>query len=696
MLDITEKCKEVWFNKEKYPRIRSNENIFTAEELSKIVILTCWLKQSSNIKERVMCIAHGFSTEPKCLITNKSIELHTPLYRIYTDKQLRNRCFFFKEKIKEKLVPPFYKQYSSLEVETLLHQVPLNTAIRCPLFINHCWVELEKKNFNLDEIMSNEEAFYLHVKKCKEIPLCPITRQKVPFNNKTFLYNRYSSKKAANIANGIKNKNKKFSPNVIELRKQTNLKKYGATTPIALKENYNKGLEIRRNNALVKKKKKDIIQEQDKRTPQQKRIDTICDKYNVKSLKEFREKYPISKESIKNGNIKRCTTLIKKYNTDNIRDVPEISNKIKNTNTEKYGVSCYMNLPHIKNAKKQKLKILTYNNFTRFAAICTPLFTIDEWLLNYDQLLPWKKTTTGETFYCKYYGYPPLGRFTSSSLEQTVQEMLTALKIDYNKHNRSVISPQEIDIYLPNYNLGIECNGEYFHSERVINKNYHLEKTKKCNEKNIHLLHFFGKDIKTKSNIVFNIIKTHTVGNKYKILGRKCSVRYITNKVARAFHNKYHLSGFCNARKHYGLFYKSRLVSVVSVGKHRFTKVANNCEIIRYSVMRNIYVVGGFAKILKQIKNDFKGQLLHTYADLNLFTGSVYTANGFTYVKDTVPDYYYSNGVNHISRYQAQKHKLKKLLKDSYNPNQTEEENMLSKGYYRVYGCGNKYFTLQL
>ena len=47
---------------------------------------------------------------------------------------------------------------------------------------------------------------------------------------------------------------------------------------------------------------------------------------------------------------------------------------------------------------------------------------------------------------------------------------------------------QEIDIYIPELNIGIEFNGLYWHCELFKNENYHLEKTINCEKQKIKLL----------------------------------------------------------------------------------------------------------------------------------------------------------------------------------------------------------------
>ncbi len=60
------------------------------------------------------------------------------------------------------------------------------------------------------------------------------------------------------------------------------------------------------------------------------------------------------------------------------------------------------------------------------------------------------------------------------------------------KRTRKIITPQELDIYLPELNLAIEYNGNYWHSiEAGLDKEYHLNKSLLCRAKNIRLIHIY-------------------------------------------------------------------------------------------------------------------------------------------------------------------------------------------------------------
>ena len=58
-------------------------------------------------------------------------------------------------------------------------------------------------------------------------------------------------------------------------------------------------------------------------------------------------------------------------------------------------------------------------------------------------------------------------------------------------HNRTILAGLEIDIYLPDYKLGIEFNGDYYHSSAFKDKYYHQHKSLLAISKGINLVHIW-------------------------------------------------------------------------------------------------------------------------------------------------------------------------------------------------------------
>lgn len=73
-----------------------------------------------------------------------------------------------------------------------------------------------------------------------------------------------------------------------------------------------------------------------------------------------------------------------------------------------------------------------------------------------------------------------LGRFSSVILSYRP----SWLKLDTKE-------PCEIDIYIPELNLGIEYNGTYWHSSKQKEKNYHQRKYDICKQNGVSLIHIF-------------------------------------------------------------------------------------------------------------------------------------------------------------------------------------------------------------
>jgi very-short-patch-repair endonuclease len=95
-----------------------------------------------------------------------------------------------------------------------------------------------------------------------------------------------------------------------------------------------------------------------------------------------------------------------------------------------------------------------------------------------------------------------------TQLEEKVVTYLKTLGItNIKQSDREILTGLEVDIYLPDYNLGIEINGNRFHSDLFKKKNYHLKKTEECARKGIRLIHIWECDLIKKESIVLSNLK---------------------------------------------------------------------------------------------------------------------------------------------------------------------------------------------
>lgn len=87
--------------------------------------------------------------------------------------------------------------------------------------------------------------------------------------------------------------------------------------------------------------------------------------------------------------------------------------------------------------------------------------------------------------------------FSSSFGEKQVVDFIRTLlpHATITIRDKAVLHPKELDIYLPDYNLAIEYNGTYRHSEACgKGREYHVDKTQRCADKNIELMHIWEHD----------------------------------------------------------------------------------------------------------------------------------------------------------------------------------------------------------
>ena len=273
----------------------------------------------------------------------------------------------------------------------------------------------------------------------------------------------------------------------------------------------------------------------------------------------------------------------------------------------------------------------------------------------------------------------------NSKYEVEIHEWLKNMyfgKIQFN--TRKVITPLELDFYIPKKKLAIEFNGDYWHSTNSgKDPNYHLNKTQLCQEKGIQLMHIFEYEWLLKKDICKSIISSALGIYENKIYARECEVKEVSSKEAKVFLEENHLQGFIASNYRIGLYYNDELVQLLCFGKNRFKN--NEIELLRMCTKLNTQVIGGFSKLLKyQPYNDFV-----SYIDLSKFTASSYLKNGFSILNQSAPNYKYIKGERVLNRIQAQKHKLPKLLGDKFDESKTESQNMLDNGWWKVYDCGN-------
>lgn len=262
-------------------------------------------------------------------------------------------------------------------------------------------------------------------------------------------------------------------------------------------------------------------------------------------------------------------------------------------------------------------------------------------------------------------------------------------------NNRKILKGKEIDIFINEKNIGIEFNGNKYHTEWYggKDKKYHLNKTNNCKSKNVGLIQIFEDEYYLKKDIVLNKLK-HIIGiedNKEKIYGRKCVIKEIYSHVAKSFLNKFHIQGEVSSSVYYGAFYKDNLIGVMSF------KTLNNgeWELTRFASDYNYICCGVGGKIFKHFIKKHNPNKIKSFADRRWTideNNNLYIQLGFKFDSYTKPDYKYFN--SKIDRYKRfhkfgfRKNILLKKYPDILNEKMTETEMVKKLDYDRIWDCG--------
>lgn len=272
--------------------------------------------------------------------------------------------------------------------------------------------------------------------------------------------------------------------------------------------------------------------------------------------------------------------------------------------------------------------------------------------------------------------------FYTSSGEKSVEQFITSLGIPIKPHDRTLLSPKEIDILIPELNLGIEYNGIYHHATTPVYfkdtfdhykpHEYHFNKFQQCRDQGVRLIQitdYAWEDPYQQGKIKAYLRDLLTKGKRV-YYARKLNLNLVSPSDAKAFYEEYHLQG-CNTKFpiSLGLYDGTELISCMSFGKSRVKgKVTTEgyYELHRYCVKSGCTVLGGAEKLFKYFLRTHRPLEIKSFSDNDYFSGDIYRRLGFKEV-DHVRVYYWWRLGELLSREECQLSKLKVRFPESYN-----------------------------
>ncbi len=296
---------------------------------------------------------------------------------------------------------------------------------------------------------------------------------------------------------------------------------------------------------------------------------------------------------------------------------------------------------------------------------------------------------------------------TNTKLQKEFTSFLDSINIKYEESVRNLIQPFELDVYIPNNNLAIELNGNYWHSVLGGGKNmtYHLNKTKLCNKKGIKLIHIFEDEWLFKKDIVKSMILNNLGLIKNKIYARNCIIKEISSKEKNKFINENHIQGDGPDKIRLGLFNNNELLSVITFSKENRSKKNkdnNKWELSRFCSKKYHVIPGSFSKLLSYFIKTYNPKQIITFADIRWsglnIENTVYLKNKFNFSYNTKPNYWYVDSKEYLKRthrFANRKSELIKKFGEEFK-NNTEWEIAKSNDMDKIWDCGSMRFELNL
>lgn len=385
---------------------------------------------------------------------------------------------------------------------------------------------------------------------------------------------------------------------------------------------------------------------------------------------------------------------MRKYGVENVSQSEEIKEKKKKSWLKNYGVENYMQSDEAKeyfsklgkeNSKQRvdKRKITKSKDFEIFEKEndCISLVHLNERdNLGYDRCgrfsdiihkigldyIEYKDNIfIKNKDVSKIYEYRKLcHEYLTSYFENDVINFVKSIYDEEVLNNiRDIISPKELDVYIPSKNVAIECDGLYWHSDEIKSNDYHFNKTISCEEKGIRLLHIFEDEWNFKKEICKSIIAESLGIYQNKIDSEKCFASEINENSAKEFLENNSIYEFEITDAYFGLFYDTELVYVVSLKDEQF--------IIQECAKLNTFVENGLNKLINFIITQINNSVF-IEVDRRLQNIEFYKSCGFKKVSESKPNYFYVFGHN----------REKEMSKLAENYRFSEEETR------RIYDCG--------
>lgn len=285
----------------------------------------------------------------------------------------------------------------------------------------------------------------------------------------------------------------------------------------------------------------------------------------------------------------------------------------------------------------------------------------------------------------------------SSAAERDIVNFLQQVcnQKDVRMHDRFLIAPNELDIYIPDEKLAIEYDGLYWHNADTLKSSfYHKMKTNLCDELQVDLIHIFENEMIISPNAVYDALKRHLCESSLVVVDAKeCSIEEVEMDAAAEFASKNTICDlFLDAGEiNYGLFYKGEMISILSASK----KSDGVCKILCACDKIGMKVECGLSKLLQHLQQEHNVKKLTVNINRRWpILANKFFNEGFQLEKLTsIRALFYNTSCRSMNKNLLNKKQMTQMIGSAYDDSISLKENAAKVKYKCIYDCGDLVLT---
>lgn len=274
------------------------------------------------------------------------------------------------------------------------------------------------------------------------------------------------------------------------------------------------------------------------------------------------------------------------------------------------------------------------------------------------------------------------GRSFCSRAEREIGDYVASIIGDNNVKRQHRLAGVELDVHATAHNFAVEHNGLYWHSEAIVDRQYHQRKSELAAAHGLKLLHIFEDEWRDKRQIVESMVNAR-LGAVEKLNARDFTVSELCAADRATFFNANHIDGDVRAHAAFCLKHGDTIVAAASF---RAAMHYDAMELARFATLRFTCVRGAISRLISAYGNATATKRIVTYADQRFGVTHGYERAGFTKIADTGERFWWTDRTHRFDR--------ARCTADAER-NMSELEVSMERKLLKIWGCKNSVYELK-